>query len=173
LSTFLTFLVPKLPPPKEEDLSQGIIESVNMDSYRLEVQAQLAIAPPDKDAEIEPVPMGKAGGKAEPELDRLSNILNAWNEHFGGIEWKDEDKIRKVITEEIPAKVSADRAYRNARKNSDIQNARIEHNSALKRVMNEIIADHLDLYKKYSDDENFRKKLADFIFNLTYEDKAA
>jgi type I restriction enzyme R subunit len=173
LSTFLTFLIPKLPSPREEDLSQGIIESVNMDSYRLEVQAQLAITPPDKDAEIEPVPMGKAGGKGEPELDRLSNILNSWNEHFGGIEWKDEDKIRKVITEEIPAKVSADRAYKHARKNSDIQNARIEHNSALKRVMNDIIADHLDLYKKYSDDDNFRKKLGDFIFNLTYENVAA
>jgi hypothetical protein len=39
--------------------------------------------------------------------------------------------------------------------------------------MNEIIADHLDLYKRYSDDEAFRKKLADFVFNLTYEDKAA
>jgi len=173
LSTFLTFLVPKLPSPKEEDLSKGIIESVDMDSYRVEVQAQLAIVPPDKNAEIEPVPLGSTGGKPQVQLDRLSNILTAWNEHFGGIEWKDEDKIRKVITEEIPAKVSADRAYKNARKNSDIQNARIEHNSALKRVMNEIIADHLDLYKKYSDDENFRKKLADFIFNLTYEDKAA
>jgi type I restriction enzyme R subunit len=173
LSTFLTFLVPKLPAPKEEDLSKGIIESVDMDSFRVEVQAQLAISLPDKDAQIEPVPTGTATGPAEPELDRLSNILNAWNEHFGDIEWKDKDKVRKVITEEIPAKVSADRAYQNARKNSDIQNARIEHNSALKRVMNEIIADHLDLYKRYSDDESFRKKLADFIFNLTYDDKAA
>ncbi len=144
-----------------------------MDSFRVEVQAQLAISLPDKDAEIEPVPTGTAIGPAERELDRLSNILNAWNEHFGDIDWKDKDKVRKVITEEIPAKVSADRAYQNARKNSDIQNARIEHNSALKRVMNEIIADHLDLYKRYSDDEAFRKKLADFVFNLTYDEKAA
>jgi len=173
LCTFLTFLVPKLPAPKDEDLSKGIIESIDMDSYRVEVKEQLRISLPDEDAEIAPVPLGRPGGMGEPELDRLSSILKAFNEHFGGIEWKDEDKIRKVITEEIPAKVSADRAYQNARKNSDTQNARIEHNSALKRVMNEIVTDHLELYKKFSDDENFRRKLAEFIFNLTYGDKAA
>ena len=39
--------------------------------------------------------------------------------------------IRKLITEEIPAKVAADTAYQNAKKNSDKQNARIEHDKAL------------------------------------------
>jgi len=32
LSTFLNFLIPKLPAPKEEDLSKGILESIDMDS---------------------------------------------------------------------------------------------------------------------------------------------
>lgn len=36
LSIFLNFLVPKLPAPKEEDLSKGILESIDMDSYRVE-----------------------------------------------------------------------------------------------------------------------------------------
>src|SRR5262249_51270617 len=34
LSIFLNFLVPKLPAPKEEDLSKGILEAIDMDSYR-------------------------------------------------------------------------------------------------------------------------------------------
>jgi type I restriction enzyme R subunit len=29
LSIFLTFLVPKLPAPKEEDLSKGILETID------------------------------------------------------------------------------------------------------------------------------------------------
>ena len=49
---------------------------------------------------------------------------------FGNIEWKDADKIRKVIAEKIPAKVSAERAYQNAMKHSDEQNARIEQDKA-------------------------------------------
>ena len=34
LSIFLNFLIPKLPAPKEEDLSRGILETIDMDSYR-------------------------------------------------------------------------------------------------------------------------------------------
>ena len=36
LSIFLTFLVPKLPAPVEDDLSKGILEAIDMDSYRVE-----------------------------------------------------------------------------------------------------------------------------------------
>ena len=39
LSIFLTFLVPKLPAPVEEDLSKGILETIDMDSYRVEKKA--------------------------------------------------------------------------------------------------------------------------------------
>ena len=39
LSIFLTFLIPKLPAPQEEDLSRGILEAIDMDSYRVEKQA--------------------------------------------------------------------------------------------------------------------------------------
>ena len=35
-SIFFNFLVPKLPSPIEEDLSKGILESIDMDSYRVE-----------------------------------------------------------------------------------------------------------------------------------------
>lgn len=50
---------------------------------------------------------------------------------FGNIAWQDQDKIGKIITEELPAMVAEDRAYQNAKVNSDRQNARIEHDRAL------------------------------------------
>jgi type I restriction enzyme, R subunit len=74
------------------------------------------------------------------------------------------------ISEEIPAKVAADKAYQNAKKHSDRQNARIEHDNALLRVMNDILADHTELCKHFSDNESFKKWLADMVFGLTYED---
>lgn len=168
LSIFLNFLIPKLPAPKEEDLSRGILEAIDMESYRAEVQATMTIALQDKDAEIEPVPTSAGGFAAEPELDRLSNILRSFNEQFGNIEWKDADKIRMVIAEEIPAKVAADKAYQNAMKNSDRQNARIEHDNALQRVLVELLSDHTELFKQFSDNASFRKWLADTIFQATY-----
>ena len=39
LSIFLNFLVPKLPAPIEEDLAKGILEAIDMDSYRAEKKA--------------------------------------------------------------------------------------------------------------------------------------
>jgi len=173
LSIFLNFLIPKLPAPKEEDLSKGILEAIDMDSYRVEVRSALAIALPDKDAEVEPVPTSGGGRKPEPEVDRLSNILKAFNDQFGSVDWKDADKIRKVITEEIPEKVAADKAFQNAKKNSDKQNARIEHDKALLRVMTELLADHTELFKQFSDNPSFKKWLTETIFNLTYEDEVA
>jgi type I restriction enzyme, R subunit len=172
LSIFLNFLIPKLPAPKEEDLSKGVLETIDMDSYRAEIKAKTSIALTDEEGELGPVPLGGAGGKPEPELERLSAIVRHFNDNFGNIDWKDADKIREVITEEIPAKVAADVAYQNAREHSDKQNARIEHDKALGRVMTDLLSDHTELFKQFSDNASFKKWLADTIFALTYRDHA-
>jgi type I restriction enzyme R subunit len=173
LSIFLNFLVPKLPAPVEEDLSKGILEAIDMESYRVEKQASMRIILTDADAEIEPVPTLGGGGKPEPELDRLSNIIKVFNEQFGNIPWTDADRVRKIIIEEIPARVAADTAYQNACKYSDKQNARIEHDKALLRVMTALLKDDTELFKQFSDNESFRRWLSDTVFALTYGEHGA
>jgi len=167
-SIFLNFLVSKLPAPVEEDLSRGILEAIDMDSYRVEKQSVRKILLPDEDAEIESVPTAVGGGKPEPELDRLSNIIKVFNDQFGNIPWEDDDRVHQLITEEIPARVAADSAYRNAQQNSDKQNARIEHDSALARVMTAMMKDDTELFKQFMDNEGFKRWLTDTIFMLTY-----
>jgi type I restriction enzyme R subunit len=61
LSIFLNFLIPKLPAPEEQDPSKGILEAIDMDSYRVEKQAAIQIQLPDADAEIAPVPPSGGG----------------------------------------------------------------------------------------------------------------
>ncbi|GIV76429.1 MAG: hypothetical protein KatS3mg050_0823 [Litorilinea sp.] len=172
LSIFLTFLVPKLPAPVEEDLSRGILEAIDMDSYRAEKQATMRIVLADQDAEIEPIPTAGGGHRPEPELDRLSRIIQMFNEQFGNIPWTDADRVHKLITEEIPARVAADPAYQNARQHSDQQNARIEHDKALQRVMTALINDDTELFKQFMDNDGFRRWLMDTVFSLTYEQAA-
>ena len=173
LSVFLTFLVPKLPAPIEADLSKGILDAIDMDSYRVEKQAVLEIQLPDEDSEIEPVSTSGGGQKPETEMERLSNIIREFNERFGNIEWKNQDKIEKVIAEELPAKVAGDRAYQNAMANSDQQNARIEHDKALERAMTDYVADPIELFKQFSDNESFRHWLSEMIFASTYTREGA
>jgi type I restriction enzyme R subunit len=169
LSIFLAFLVLKLPAPVEEDLSRGILETIDMDSYRVEKQAAVRIQLPDADGEIEPVPTSGGGHKREPELDRLSNILETFNDQFGNISWTDADRVHKLITEEIPSRVSADAAYQNAKQHSDRQNARVEHDKALERVMTAMLKDDTELFKQFMDNEDFRRWLTRTMFDLTYD----
>ena len=75
-------------------------------------------------------------------------------------------------TQDIPSRVAADRAYQNARKNSDRQNARIEHDKALVRVMTAVLKDDTQLFKEFSDNESFRRWLTDTVFGLTYSAEA-
>ena len=127
LSIFLTFLVPKLPAPIEDDLSKGILEAIDMDSYRVEKQAARDIQLPDEDAEIEPASTSGGGQKPEAEM-----------------------------------------AYQNAMANSDKENARIEHDKALERAMTELLADHTELFKQFSDNESFSRWLREMTFAATY-----
>jgi len=169
LSIFLNFLIAKLPAPVEEDLAKGILDAIDMDSYRAEKKATLAIALPDADAEIEPVPTSSGGRKPEPELDTLSNIVKAFNEQFGGL-FADPQRMEQRLIGEIPTRVSADQAYQNARQNSDRQNARIEHDKALKRVLTALFSDDAQLFKQFQDNESFRHWLTETVFSLTYDE---
>jgi type I restriction enzyme R subunit len=169
LSIFLEFLVPKLPAPQEEDLSRGILEAIDMDSYRVEKQAAIRIQLPDEEGEIAPVPTAGGGRMPGPELDRLSIILAMFNEQFGNISWTDQDRVERLITEEIPARVAADHAYQNARQHSDKANARIEHDKALRRAMTALLKDDTELFKQFSDNPSFKRWLSDTVFTYTYD----
>ena len=173
LSIFLNFLVPKLPAPEEEDLSKGILETIDMDSYRVEKQAVEQIMLADVDGELDPVPGQGGGRKPEPELDRLSNIVQQFNDMFGNIAWGDADRIVKFISQELPEQVSQNTAYQNAMKNSDSQNARIEHDKALALAITNAINDDTELFKQYFDNESFRRWIQEMNFAATYEDREA
>ena len=123
----------------------------------------------DEDTEIGPVPTEDAGGRGEPELDLLSNIISTFNDLFGDIAWEDNDRVRRLITEDIPSRVAVDTAFRNARENSDKENARIEHDRALQRVMTAVMKDDTELFKQFVDNEGFRRWMSDTVFGLAYE----
>ena len=168
-SIFLNCLIPKLPAPQEEDLSRGILDAIDMDSYRVEKRAMQKIMLADEDAEIGPVPASGGGQRPEPELDRLSNIIRSFNDNFGDISWDDADRVHQLITETIPSRVAADTAFRNAQRNSDRENARIEHNKALQRVMTSLMKDDTELFKQFVDNAGFKRWLTDTVFGLAYD----
>ncbi|EGT3953503.1 type I restriction endonuclease subunit R [Clostridioides difficile] len=167
LSIFMNLLIPKLPSPRDDDFSEGILDVIDLDSYRLEAQESMSIKLADEDAEIAPVPAGSAGHIVNPEMDYLSMILNDFNDMFGNIDWKEPDNVRRQIIA-IPDMVAKDGKYRNAMKNSDKQNARMESERALQQVIFSVMADNMELFKQFQDNPSFKKWLSDLVFNTTY-----
>lgn len=167
-SIFLDHLVPKLPAPKDEDLAAGILENIDLESYRAEKLNAMKIVLDDEDGSLTPVPASSGGHRLDPELERLSAIVRSFNDHFGNIEWNDADRVERFITEEIPRLVSEDEAYRNAQANDDPVNARVESDRALSQVMLRLIADDTQLFKEFQDNSSFKHWLAEAVFNATY-----
>lgn len=126
----------------------------------------------DRDVLIDPVPSGGGGTRTGPEIDHLSVILSEFNHLFGGIAWQDSDRVRRLITAEIPAQVEKDSAYVNDRQNSDPENARIEHDKALGRVMTAIMRDDTELFRQFMDNLEFKRWLGGAVFDITYANTA-
>jgi type I restriction enzyme R subunit len=165
LSILLDLLTPKLPAPKDEDLAKGILEAIDMDSYRVEKNAAMKIALADEDAEIEPVPTDASGRKGEPELDRLSNILKTFNEQFGTL-FTDTDRVAQRIRDDIAPKVAADAAYQNAKENTP-HTARMAHDQALGKVMQLLLKDDTQVYKQFVENESFKRFVGDMVYAIT------
>jgi type I restriction enzyme R subunit len=167
LKTFLKLLLTKLPAPDDEDLSKGVLESVDMDSYRAEQQATLAIHLAGGQ-ELDPTPADPRAGKYDATFDLLSNIIHDFNERYS-TDWTDSDRIRRFLFEELPQEVSRDQEYRNAKLYSDRQNARITHEKKLVDKFQEVMLSHTELYRKFTDDPDFKQWLCETLFRMDYD----
>lgn len=165
LSIFLNLLLPKLPAPQDKDLAKGILQAIDMDSYRVEKMTAMKIAMADEDAELEPLPPDGGGGTSEPELDRLSSILKNFNDQFGTL-FTDADRVAQRIRDDIAPQVAADEAYQNACQNTP-HTARLAHDQALGRVMQHLLKDDTQVYKQFVENESFKRFVGDMVFSLT------
>jgi type I restriction enzyme R subunit len=166
---FLKYLIPKLKPQETEDLAKGIIESINMDSYRLTRETTMNIAMEPDPMELDPAPADASGRTSEPELDELSNIVKQFNDRFGIDNWAQDDKVKDYLFKQLPEEMHADEATTTAIKNSDRQNAKITSDKKVEELMQDVIFQFTDLYKKYTDDPDFKRQYQEFVFEKMWK----
>ena len=94
LYIFLNHLQNKLGGDTPIDLAQGILDNIDMDSYRLQLEATTNIVM-EQGEDLKPIPTDMRGGSSEPEIDRLSNILQTFNDRYG-TQFEDADKVRQM-----------------------------------------------------------------------------
>lgn len=161
-------MLPKLPKPEGEDYTEGLLEDVDLESYRAEAQETMRIQLENENGEIAPVPVSTSTGIDVPELDSLTNILKEFHDIFGNIEWTDEDKVKKQINDIIES-VRKDERYNNAMQYSDKQNARDESDRAAHEAVLNSMQSGLELFREVQNNPSFRKWLFDSAFNSTYQ----
>ena len=166
---YLKYLLPKLTIDENDDLAQGIIESIDMESYRPSKQGTETISLLAEDGYVNPIPVGVGGGKSEPELDTLENILKAFNQRFGDIDWTDRDKVNQFLTEQLPAEMKADKKVMDAITTSpDKQNAKISSDKKVDELMQQYLFSQTEIFKKFSTDQDFQRRYKEFIFDAIW-----
>lgn len=164
LSIFLDLLTPKLPAPKEEDLARGILETIDMDSYRVEKKGIMRILMKDEDAEIEPAPADAGGRKGEPEMDALSKIIKMFNDRFGTL-FTDGDRVIRRIVDEVAPKVANNREYKNAKKNTP-HNERVTHDKVLDKEMHKLLTEDMEIYQQFTENDDFKQFVREIVHEI-------
>ncbi len=166
LYIFLNHLQNKLGGETPIDLAQGILDNIDMDSYRLQLEATTNIAM-EQGEDLKPIPTDMRGGTNQPEIDRLSNILQTFNDRYG-TQFEDADKVRQMA-ENIANDVAKNQELITSIKYSDDQNARITSDKVVGAELLKHITTNFDLYKLYSDNKEFKEDFSAMMFGVVKE----
>ncbi|MEN9911755.1 MAG: hypothetical protein RI956_199, partial [Pseudomonadota bacterium] len=165
LYIFLNHLQNKLGGDTPFDLAQGILDNIDMDSYRLQLEATTNITM-EQGEDLKPIPTDMRGGTNEAEIDRLSNILQTFNDRYKG-QFTDFDKVRPML----------ENLANNISKNKQISEA-YEHTPSTAKITlenilgNEIVSysnGNLELMKLYYDNKEFKGDLSAMMFGMVKE----
>lgn len=169
---YLKYLLPKLTIENDGDDAEGILEAINMDSYRPSKQGTQKIELVSEPGEVAPIPVIVGGGKAENELDTLENILKVFNQRFGDIDWSDKDKVNEILTQQIPDAMKADKRIMDAITTSpDKQNAKISSDNKVEELMQQYLFSQTEIFKKFTTDKDFQRRYKEFIFDAVWQSK--
>ena len=164
LNTYYSLLIHKLPVLKGEDFTEGLIEAIDFDQYRIIKGEEQKIEQENSDAEIEPTPVGTPKGKSDPDMAKLSEILD----EFNGINWLDKEKAKQQL-EELPVRLQADEAFVNAARNSDRETAQQQCNMSLMMIIARMLNENTEFCRNYLDNPDFMNFINQRVFNTAYE----
>lgn len=166
LYIFLNHLQNKLGGDTPFDLAQGILDNIDMDSYRLQLEATTKIAM-EQGEDLKPIPTNMRGGTSEAEIDRLSNILQTFNDRYG-TQFEDADKIRRMA-EDIANDVAKNEDLVNSMKYSDEQNARITSDTVAQKELLKHVTTNFDFYKLITDNKEAKEDFNAMMFGMVKE----
>ena len=168
LNTYYALLVSKLPKLKTEDFTEGLIEAIDFDQYRLIKNEEKKIELENKNTEIEPIPVGGPKAPQEPEMAKLSDILD----NFNSINWQNIELAKKQL-DELPERLVSDKSFVNAAKNSNKETAMQQCAASLMMIVAQMLSENTEFCRNYLDNPDFMNFINQRVFESVYKDLTA
>ena len=102
-SIFLNFLIMKLPAPDDENLSKGILDAIDVDSYGSRSGLCRRSCCPTRTPRSRPYRPAAAVTGRSPSRTASQNILKAFKDLFGDIAWQDRDRVGRTHHQDGPS----------------------------------------------------------------------
>lgn len=166
LYIFLNHLQNKLGGETPIDLAQGILDNIDMDSYRLQLESTTNMVM-EQGEDLKPMPTEMRGGNGDAEIDRLSNILQTFNDRYG-TQFESADKVRQMV-ESIANDVAKNEELVNSMKYSDDQNARITNDKIAQQELLKHVTTNFDFYKLINDNKEAKEDFNSMLFGMVKE----
>ena len=165
LYTYYSLLVTKLPKLKGEDFTDGLDECIDLDQLQVTKMNERRIELENMDAEIDPIPVSSGkGGKQEPEMAKLSDIL----EQFNDIHWQNIETVKAQI-DSLPERLRSDQDFVDTAKNSNLEAAQKQGFASMMGIVAKMMNESTEFCRLYLDNINFRIAINDRVFQQVYK----
>ena len=152
---FYSLLLKKLPRLKIDDNTDGLLDDIDFDKYRIVKEEERTIELENIDSAVSPIPVSQGGGIPSPDMDVLSNIVKDFNDTYGNIEWKNSDEVQRQI-EELPARIADSIDFVNAVRNGDKQVAQITFNDTIVNIVAAMLEEKTEFVQTYFANQDFQ-----------------
>ena len=145
----------------QEELPLEIQQNIDMESYRIQEVSTGKVALERSGDKLEPMRTKEHGEIPPEELEALSRIIADLNERFG-IEMGPEHGI---TLGQMMDRLEEDASLESAVRVNTLENIRITFDNKVEQVIQEIVDQNFDLYKRITDDTAFGEVVKNHLFD--------
>ena len=158
----------RLLPVRQDQLPTEILDSIDIDSYRVRKTSSGQLTPDPRIEMLEPMLESEKYGSQEDPLQALSEIIEFLNEVFG----EDAPDAEKIV-KEVLAETVQDDGVSNAVRINPPDKARLAVDDVASEAFTRRHKTNFNIYRRFSDDDYVRNRILDWIFDEVLKDKRA
>ena len=153
-------------PVDRDQLPTEILDSIDIDSYRVRQTGSGTLTPEPGSGVIEPMLESDNHGSIEDPLQALSEIIKFLNELFGDDAPDAEKMVKEVLAETVQ-----DVGVSNAVRINSQDKARLTVDEVAIKALTRRYESNFKVFKRINDDDYVKKRVLDWIFDEVLRDQ--